>query len=93
MVMRLKARPAETLVGRRDIVQLLASLDDDEFQVLVDEARGQSLVPIAQLVLERLAPDVGTLAARLGDAVVVDDVGRRCVTRDTARRLFLEVTA
>lgn len=88
MVMRLKARPTETPVGRRDIVQVLASLDDDEFRALVDEARGQSLIPITELVLERLAPDVGTLAARLGDAVVTDDIGRQCVTRETARELF-----
>lgn len=93
MAMRLKARPTETAVGRRDIVQVLASLDDEEFRSLVDEARGPGLVPLAELVIEGVGPDVGSLARRFADAVVIDDVGRRCVTRDAARRLFREVTA
>lgn len=94
MGMKLRTRPTEAPpVGRRDIVQVLAALDDDEFRAVADEARGTSLIPLAELVLEGLGPDVGSLAQRFADAVVIDDVGRRCVTRDTARRLFLEVTA
>lgn len=30
------------------------------------------------------------LAARFGADVVFDDLGRRCVSRETARRLFAE---
>lgn len=74
---------------RRDIVQLLAALDDAEFRALVDDARGQSLVPLAELVIEGLGPDIGYLSERLGDAVVVDDIGRQCVSRIEARNLFV----
>jgi hypothetical protein len=33
---------------------------------------------------------IQVLVAQLADAVVVDDLGRQCVTRDTARGLFAE---
>jgi antitoxin component of MazEF toxin-antitoxin module len=33
---------------------------------------------------------IDALAHQLGDHVTVDDVGRRCVTRETARRMFTE---
>ena len=33
------------------------------------------------------------LAARLGDRVTLDDLGRRCVSREVARRLFAERAA
>lgn len=47
-------------------------------------------VPLAHLVLEGLAATVDELADRLGPGVLVDDVGRRCTTRETARCLFAE---
>jgi hypothetical protein len=63
-------------------------------------AAHSDLVPLAQLVAEGLgfdAPYVRTardaidaLARQLGDRVVVDDIPRRCVTRDTARELLVE---
>lgn len=43
MVTKLGLRPRETPVTRRDLVHVLAALDDDEFDALVDEARGSSL--------------------------------------------------
>lgn len=71
-----------------DLVRKVAVLDEDELRSLLDEAQGTSIVPLAELVLEGLAQDIGTLAKRLGDLVVLDDIGRRCCTRDTARELF-----
>jgi hypothetical protein len=95
MVSILKTRNIgqEPAVERRDVVQLLAALDDTEFRSVVEEARGPSLVPLAELVIEGLAPNVQQLAQALGDKVVSDDIGRRCVTRDTARDLFAEKAA
>ncbi|MDO0977183.1 hypothetical protein [Mycolicibacterium frederiksbergense] len=69
---------------------MLAALSEDEWQALADEARAESLIPLAHLVIEGLAPDMGALAARLDGRVVVDDVGRRCCTRIAARELFDE---
>ena len=86
--MRLKTKPTETPVGRRDIVQVLAALDDTEFRSVLDEARGTALVPLAELVIEGIAPSISDLCARCGGAVVLDDVGRKCVTRETARSLL-----
>lgn len=88
MVSLIRPRPKGAAVDRRDIIELLATLDDAEFQAVADEARGHSLISLGELVLEGLAPDIGSLAKKLGDAVVIDDVGRRCCTRDTARGLF-----
>lgn len=54
------------------------------------------LVTLAELVAEGFGqsmfgpPSIDHLAGQLGDAVVLDDIGRRCVTRDTARQLFTE---
>jgi antitoxin component of MazEF toxin-antitoxin module len=58
------------------------------------------LVPLAELVVEGFGwgnpylttprDVVDALAHQLGDDVVIDDLGRRCVTRETARRLFTE---
>ena len=45
MVTRLKLRPTEAPISRRDVVHVLAALDDDEFRELVDEARGSSVIP------------------------------------------------
>jgi hypothetical protein len=33
---------------------------------------------------------IDALAQQLGDHVILDDIGRRCVTRSTARRMFTE---
>lgn len=58
-------------------------------------ATGQ-LVTLAELVAEGFGqsmfapPSIDYLAGQLGDAVVLDDIGRRCVTRETARQLFTE---
>lgn len=73
-----------------DLVQAVAALNDQEWSDLVDEARQESLIPLAHLVIEGLSVDIGTLAQRLGTEVTVDDIGRRCVTRATATRLFTE---
>lgn len=73
-----------------DLVRKVAVLDEDELRILLDEAQGTSCVPLAELVLEGLAQDIYSLAKRLGDRVVLDDIGRRCCTRDTARELFDE---
>ena len=58
------------------------------------------LVPLAQLCAEGFGyggpyvvtprDAVDALAAQLDGEVVLDDLGRRCVTRDTARRLVAE---
>jgi hypothetical protein len=58
------------------------------------------LVPLAELVAEGFgygSPYVATprdaidvLAHQLGDQVILDDIGRRCVTRSTAGRMFTE---
>lgn len=46
MATRLKLRPDEDApISRRDVVHVLAALDDDEFRELVDEARGSSVIP------------------------------------------------
>lgn len=75
---------------RGELVRMLAALSEEEWQALADEARAESLIPLAHLVIEGLAPDMGALAARLDGRVVVDDVGRLCCTRATARELFDE---
>jgi hypothetical protein len=58
------------------------------------------LVPLAQLCVEGFGyghplvvtprDAVDALAAQLDGEVVLDDLGRRCVSRETARRLFAE---
>jgi hypothetical protein len=58
------------------------------------------LVPLAELAAEGLgygSPYVTTpreaidaLAVHLGDRVILDDLGRRCIGRDMARELFAE---
>jgi len=50
------------------------------------------LIPLSHLVLEGLPETIDQLADRLDD-VLVDDIGRRCTTRDTARRLLAEKAA
>jgi len=61
------------------------------------------LVTLAELAAEGFGWDgpfvaspkdaVDVLAAQLGDEVTVDDIGRRCVSRDVARRLLAERAA
>lgn len=56
----------------------------------------QTFVTMAELVAEgfgasvHAGPSIDTLGAQLGDDVVLDDLGRQCVSRDRARRLFAE---
>jgi hypothetical protein len=56
----------------------------------------QPLVTLAELVAEGFGvsvhsgPTIHHLAAQLGDDVVLDDLGRQCVSRDRARSLFTE---
>ncbi|WP_204080758.1 hypothetical protein [Mycobacterium riyadhense] len=56
-----------------------------------------NLVPVAELVAEGFGQNVhdpiGHLAKQLGDAVLLDDIGRRCVTRTTAAALFAKRAA
>ncbi len=85
MKARLKAR-----TDRGDLVRLLAALSDEEWQTLADEARAESLIPLAHLVIEGLGADIGALTAKLSGRIVIDDVGRSCCTRATARELFDE---
>lgn len=83
-------------LDRPELVSVLSVLDETEFRAIVDEARGPELVPLAELLVEGIVPDATTvdrLATKLGDAVLVDDIGRRGVTRDTARALFTEHAA
>lgn len=47
-------------------------------------------IPLSLLVLEGVADSVDALAARLDGAVVLDDVGIRCVSRQSARWLIAE---
>lgn len=55
-----------------------------------------SMIPLSHLVTEGFGasvhggPTVHHLAAQLGDDVVLDDLGRQCVSRDRARCLFTE---
>lgn len=51
------------------------------------------LVPLGLLVADGVADKVDRLAVQLGTEVVIDDVGLRCVTRSTARRLLAERAA
>lgn len=82
---RLKPRVGD----RREVIRVLAALNDDEYQHVLDEARGQALIPLAHLVVEGLAQSIDELAGNLpDDAVLIDDVGRRSTTRDVARQLF-----
>ena len=63
-----------------------------------DDDDTADLIPVASLIIEGLGSDspyitspraaVDALAAQVGDAVVLDSVGRRCVTRATAQQLF-----
>lgn len=76
-----------------DLVKRVAVLNEDELRSLLDEAQGASLITLAEMVIEGIAQDIGTLAKKLGDRVVLDDIGRRCCTRDTARELFEEKAA
>ncbi|OHU48901.1 hypothetical protein [Mycobacteroides chelonae] len=72
----------------------VAVLDEDELRELLDRSQGRSLVSLAELVIEGLSADVRSLAKKIGgDRVVLDDVGRRCCTRDVARELFEEKAA
>jgi len=45
------------------------------------------LVPVSHLALEIGTP-ADTLAAQLADQTLIDDIGRVCVDRDTARQLI-----
>jgi hypothetical protein len=47
------------------------------------------VIPLAYLAIE-LAESIDVLAARLGSEVQVDDIGMRCVTRETARRTLAD---
>ncbi len=63
-----------------------------------DVTDSSELVPLAALVGEGFADDlpyvrsardaVDALADQLGDGVVLDDLGRRCISRHVARELF-----
>lgn len=55
----------------------------------------ESLIALSELVAEGFgAGSIDALADRLGDDVVLlDDIGRRCTTRATARQLFAERAA
>jgi hypothetical protein len=62
-----------------------------------DDDTQADLIPVACLTSEGFGHSpytvtpkdaVDALAAQLGDAVVLDSVGRRCVTRATAQQLF-----
>ena len=71
--------PAETVAEVVDPTDRLVTLVDLAAEGLGDGAYVTTL---------KGAADV--LAARLGDRVTLDDLGRRCVSRETARGLFAE---
>lgn len=50
----------------------------------------ENLVPLSLLVAEGFGGDIDTLASRLGDDLILDDIGIRCTTRAAARALFVE---
>jgi hypothetical protein len=50
----------------------------------------ENLVPLSLLVAEGFGGDIDTLAKRLGDDLILDDIGIRCTTRVAARALFVE---
>jgi hypothetical protein len=56
----------------------------------VETTEPPDLIPLAELVLEGLATTIDQLAADLCHEVLLDDLGRRAVPRQTARRLFAE---
>ncbi|MFE3441654.1 hypothetical protein ACFXNW_01325 [Nocardia sp. NPDC059180] len=73
--------------------QALAANDTDADHPMPDPTpRTEQPVTLAELVAEGFGQaSIDTLAAQLpADEVLVDDIGRRCVTRTTARRLFTE---
>jgi len=72
------------------LARALAVLTDDEFDDIIEKARGPRLVTLAELIMEGLGRSAYDLQKRLGDEVMTDDIGRDAVTRDTARRLFAE---
>jgi hypothetical protein len=61
----------------------------------VDVIDPVDLIPLSQLALDLPAPATGWLVEleRRGVEVMVDDIGRRAVTRDVARMLFAEHAA
>lgn len=51
----------------------------------------EPLVSLAELAIELTNGDIDGLARQISaDAIQLDDIGRRCVSRSTARRLFTE---
>ncbi|NTY58673.1 hypothetical protein [Mycolicibacterium sphagni] len=64
------------------------TVSEDDVELDLDR-----LVPLGALVAEGLGTSVDQLADRIGDSVFLDDVGLRCVTRETARSLFAERAA
>lgn len=81
-------QPEAPVEAHADLVRAVAALDEAEWQALADASRQESLIPLAHLVIEGLAPNIYALEKKLGDEVVTDDIGRRCISRGTARRLF-----
>jgi len=53
----------------------------------------ENLIPLAELVAEGFAENIAALANRLDGSVFLDDIGRRCTTRDIARGMFVERAA
>lgn len=87
-------RHKEEKVMKRTVIEAAVQQLDP-----VDPAEPAGLVPLGALAAEGLGwgehtrtpkDAVDTLARRLGELVVLDDIGRRCVSRDTARALFAE---
>ncbi|MDC8970837.1 hypothetical protein [Mycobacterium marinum] len=65
---------------------------------MLDDSHPFFLIPLVQLVADGFGQrtygePVNALAKQLGDAVVFNDVGQRCVTRATAAALFLDRAA
>jgi hypothetical protein len=57
----------------------------------VSDGPDEQLISLAELAVELTGGDINKLAGRIGtDAVLFDDIGRRAVTKSTARRLFTE---
>jgi len=87
----LEPTPEPTPPTRDELVRSLAVMTDDEFRSVAEEARGPALITLAELAAEGFAnSNIQQLAKQLGDELTTDDIGRHCVTRAVAKRLFTE---
>jgi hypothetical protein len=78
-----------TVAEAADTVGGAAPVDPPELVTLAELA-AEGFGPWDSLYTKGPRDVIEALARQLDGEVVLDDIGRRCVTRDTARRLFAE---